>query len=64
MFHPKCAPLELSHLLFADDVMIFTMPSKGVATSILLLWRSLLKSMVFHAIYNSQLFFGGVQEGG
>ena len=37
-FHPRCAPLKLTHLSFADDLMLF---SKGNVNSISILYEGL-----------------------
>ncbi|XP_074291826.1 uncharacterized protein LOC141618631 [Silene latifolia] len=36
-FHPMCGPLKLNHLLFADDLLLF---SKGTAASIMWMLRA------------------------
>ena len=37
-FHPRCSFLKLTHLSFADDLMLFY---KGDVTSILILYKGL-----------------------
>ncbi|XP_074305042.1 uncharacterized protein LOC141639968 [Silene latifolia] len=60
-FHPKCAKLQINHLVFADDLMIFTrgdLPSVRKAADILHLfstWSGLCASFE-----KTEAYFGGL----
>lgn len=62
MYHPKCAP----HLLLADDVMVFTKPSRNaVAVSIFLqsLDEFAYISGLSCNLHNGQIFVASTDEG-
>ncbi|KAL9673326.1 hypothetical protein QQ045_029582 [Rhodiola kirilowii] len=63
VFHPKCAGISLSHLMFADDVIIF---SKADLGSLMKIKEAL---SVFHGwsglevnVNKSTIYFGGCGE--
>ncbi|XP_074298715.1 uncharacterized protein LOC141629640 [Silene latifolia] len=60
-YHPKCAKLKLTHLIFADDLMVFTggdRPSIKKATDILKLFSSW--SGLQANFDKTEVYFGGV----
>lgn len=65
-YHLKCAPLKLSHLLFANDVMIFTKPSRNEFYFSILLQALGEFAQVTSLAYNlhkSHVFVAGIDDG-
>ncbi|CAM8902499.1 unnamed protein product [Rhodiola kirilowii] len=63
-YHPKCARISLSHLMFADDVIIFSKANSGSLNQV----RDVLRT--FHDwsglkvnVDKSAIYFGGCSEG-
>ncbi|KAK9671971.1 hypothetical protein RND81_12G067100 [Saponaria officinalis] len=60
-FHPKCVQLSLNHLIFADDLLLFTrgdIPSVGAVVRCL---QSFASVSGLHAnLEKTQIYFGGV----
>ncbi|XP_074300151.1 uncharacterized protein LOC141631368 [Silene latifolia] len=60
-FHPLCSQLKLSHLMFADDLLLF---SKGDTTSIMILLRAFATFSVATGLQmnslKSNIYFNGV----
>ena len=62
-FYPRCGVLKISHLIYADDLMML---SRGDLKSVETLWGSLLHfgeaSGLLPNIQKSQIFMAGVEE--
>ncbi|XP_074276997.1 uncharacterized protein LOC141600652 [Silene latifolia] len=62
-FHPLCSPMKLSHLMFADDLLLFC---KGDISSIMVLMRSFATFSYASGLQMSQTktsaYFNGVQN--
>ncbi|XP_021765407.1 uncharacterized protein LOC110729923 [Chenopodium quinoa] len=62
-FHPRCEKLKLTHLMFADDLLLF---ARADLTSLDLLMQAFLKfSGAFDLsanLDNSEAYFGGISE--
>ncbi|XP_074315124.1 uncharacterized protein LOC141651304 [Silene latifolia] len=63
-FHPMCGPLQLNHLLFADDLLLF---SKGDEISIMWLLRAFSTFSVASGMClnrdKSEIYFNGMASG-
>ncbi|XP_074305219.1 uncharacterized protein LOC141640267 [Silene latifolia] len=62
-FHPKCSKIGLTHLIFADDLMIFT---RGDAPSVQAVFHALERFAGWSGLHanadKTDIFFGGVQS--
>lgn len=62
-FHPKCEKIRLTHLAFADDIMLF---SRGDTISINLIFNTLMQfgacSSLQLNLAKSDLFAAGIDE--
>ena len=63
-FHPRCAPLKLTHLSFAEDLMFF---SKGNVNSISILYKGLhhfaQSSSLYASFSESTIYFASISYG-
>lgn len=61
-FHPRCASLEIKHLAYADDLMLF---GRADTTSVRILWECLTQfggmSGLRANVLKSQMFLAGIQ---
>ncbi|XP_074299592.1 uncharacterized protein LOC141630726 [Silene latifolia] len=60
-YHPKCSRLNLNHLIFADDLMIFTRGDVPSVAAVKLILNQLAGVSGLHAIIEkTKIYFGGV----
>ncbi|XP_074265731.1 uncharacterized protein LOC141588176 [Silene latifolia] len=59
-FYPLCSQLKLSHLMFADDLLLF---SKGDTTSIMILLRAFATFFGIHCVKSDIMQISGFSEG-
>lgn len=62
-FHPKCEPLRISHLAFADDLMVF---ARGDLSSVKTVWEAIQRFGKASGLHvnnlKSDIFLAGVDE--
>ncbi|XP_074300504.1 uncharacterized protein LOC141631780 [Silene latifolia] len=62
-YHPKCSKIDLTHLLFADDLMIFTRGDVPSVQAVLDTLRKFAGWTGLHAnTSKTEIYFGGIKE--